>query len=94
MSWNETGIFQSLAITFTTISGSSIILASRNIESVVFGGDRLRFSGQKLQYQYYEVLAVNGSQAILTKSFEGREGPQQWTKRFYGGKGYPLTSRI
>ncbi len=60
----------------------------------MFGGDRLKFSGQTLQYLYYEVTTVNRSQAVLTRAFNGHDGPQQWTRRYYGGKGYPLTSRI
>jgi len=94
LSWNETGIVHSLAPSFSTITGSAVVSSTINIESIVFGGDRLRFSGQAQPYMYYEVSTVSGSHLILKSSFDGQDGPQKWTRRYYGGKGYPLTSRI
>jgi len=92
--WDENGVEQEITQNFDVTDGSDMIVASRNIEDMVFSGDRLRFSGQTEIFQYYVVSSVSGQEARLTRAYNGITGTQVWTKRIYGGKGTPVSSRI
>ena len=93
---NETGISEELIPTFSTVANSDVLttIPPTNIESVLFPGDRLRFSGQSMAYKYYYVQSVTGTTATLTEDFNGDDGIQISTTRYYGGRGNPLSSRI
>ena len=93
---NETGIMEELIPTFSTTSNSNDLstIPPTNIEGVLFPGDRLRFSGQNMPYHYYHVNSVTGTSATLTEGFNGEDGVQVSTRRYYGGRGSPLSSRI
>eukprot|EP00970_Alexandrium_tamarense_P009994 scaffold1976_cov187-Alexandrium_tamarense.AAC.23 len=93
---NETGMFEELIPTFSTLDNSNALLTipPTDIEQVLFPGDRLQFSGQNVESQYFEVVSVSGTSAILSDVFTGDDGVQISTTRCYGGRGNSLSSRI
>jgi hypothetical protein len=93
---NETGTLEELIPTFSTTLNSKDLatIPPTNIEGILFPGDRLRFSGQSMQFKYYHVESVINTSATLTESFIGDDGVQVSTTRHYGGRGSPLSSRI
>ena len=93
---NETGTSEELIPTFSTLSSSTAIstIPSTNIENILFPGDRLKFSGQNTMHEYYEVISVSGTGAIISNAFSGSDGVQVSTTRHYGGRGTPMASRI
>ena len=93
---NETSVIDELPTIFSTTSGSATVLTvpATDVEPIVFGGDRLRFSGQSAPFKYYQVQSVATNIITLTEPFVGVDGLQEGTSRHYGGRGDPLSSRI
>ena len=93
---NETGIVDELPAIFSTTSGSATVLTvpATDVETSIFTGDRLRFSGQSAPFKYYQVQSVATNIVTLTEPFVGADGLQEATSRYYGGRGDPSSSRI
>ena len=73
LSTNETGTkeFIQSSVQFSVTNGNTSILSvpAMNIESILFEGDRLRFSGQSSPFKYYTIASVIGNIATLTNVF-------------------------
>ena len=93
---NETGTIDDLPPLFSTTSGSATVITvpATDVETKVFEGDRLRFSGQASPFKYYQVQSVATNIITLTEPFVGVDGLQEATSRHYGGRGDPWSSRI
>lgn len=93
---NETETVQEFITQFVTTSGTSLVqsVPATNLETILFPRDRIRFGGQSMPFKYYEVESVNTNIVSLTEDYEGINGLQSSTKRYYGGRGDPSSSRI
>lgn len=93
---NETGtteVFESIGVFMSDGSPTMSTSPSSHLEQVLFPGDRLRFSGQKDVFKFYQIASVAGYEATLSELFEGTSGLQIFS-RHYGGRGNPSSSRI
>lgn len=96
LSQNETGTLDKFDFTVSLVNGSSIMITSppRNIEKLVFKGDRLQFDTQYSLYQMYEVEPVTEKSANFSRPFIGLTESQVNFSRIYGGRGDPSSSRV
>ena len=92
----EVGIEEEIIGPYEAVNGSEIIISSSglSVHGVIFKGDRLKFSGQVTEGTVYEVIEVSEFNFRLSKTFNGVTGIQTSTRRIYGGRGDPLSSRI
>ena len=93
---DEIGKVEEIIGPFIAFNNSNIITHSsgKDIEKILFKGDRLKFSDQLPRGKMYTVTSVNNSSLVLNEAFEGLSGIQTSTHRVYGGRGNPLSSQV